>query len=423
MRLQVSENGRFLATAEGQPFFYLGDTAWELFHRLSREDADFYLETRARQGFNVIQAVVLAEYGGLVETNPYGALPLEENDPTRPVEAYFEHVDYVVRKAESLGLVVGMLPTWGDKWNQKWGMGPEIFTPENAEVFGEYLGRRYRDAALIWILGGDREVESERHRAIIEAMARGLRRGDGGAHLMTFHPQGQQNSARYFHHEPWLDFNMWQTGHARDRDNYNSIAADYALEPAKPTLDAEPGYEDHPSAFKLENGYLDDYDVRRAAYWAVFAGACGHTYGCHDIWQFFSEQRPPVTFARTHWRDALEFPGANDMIHLRELMESRPYFSRIPDQSLVLNGQVAGAGHIAATRDAEGRYALIYFAAGTPATIELGKLNGPKVRAAWLDPRNGDSSAIGEIPAKATGFTPPGSGYGQDWVLVLDAVA
>ena len=46
-RLKVSENHRFLVYEDGRPFFYLGDTAWELFHRLNREEADRYLENRA----------------------------------------------------------------------------------------------------------------------------------------------------------------------------------------------------------------------------------------------------------------------------------------------------------------------------------------------------------------------------------------
>ena len=33
MRLKVSENQRFLVHEDGTPFFYLGDTAWELLHR------------------------------------------------------------------------------------------------------------------------------------------------------------------------------------------------------------------------------------------------------------------------------------------------------------------------------------------------------------------------------------------------------
>jgi hypothetical protein len=63
-RLQVSQNRRFLVTAEGQPFFWLGDTAWELFHRSNREDADKYLENRSEKGFTVIQAVAIAELDG-----------------------------------------------------------------------------------------------------------------------------------------------------------------------------------------------------------------------------------------------------------------------------------------------------------------------------------------------------------------------
>ena len=176
-RLKVSDNRRFLVKADGKPFFYLGDTAWELFHRLTREDAERYLKDRAAKGFTVIQAVVLAEEDGLRVPNAYGHTPLFDNDPPQPNEDYFRHVDWVVNKAAELGLYVGMLPTWGDKWNKKWGVGPEIFSPENAAAYGEWLGRRYRNKPIIWILGGDRPVETDRQREILRAMARGLRRG------------------------------------------------------------------------------------------------------------------------------------------------------------------------------------------------------------------------------------------------------
>ena len=128
--LKVSADRRSLVTADDRPFFWLGDTAWELFHRLDREQADHYLRRRAAQRFTVIQAVVLAELDGLHTPNAYGHLPLLDDDPTRPVEAYFAHVDWVIARANALGMYVGLLPTWGDKWNRKWGVGPEIFTPE-----------------------------------------------------------------------------------------------------------------------------------------------------------------------------------------------------------------------------------------------------------------------------------------------------
>ena len=158
-RLKVSDNKRFLVTADGKPFFWLGDTAWELFHRLNREDAEKYLKNRAERRFTVVQAVVLAELDGLNDPNAYGERPLVDNDPARPNEAYFAHVDWIVKRANALGIYVGMLPTWGDKWNKKWGVGPEIFTAANAEAYGAWLGRRYKDAGIIWILGGDRPVE------------------------------------------------------------------------------------------------------------------------------------------------------------------------------------------------------------------------------------------------------------------------
>ncbi len=134
--IQVHAGRRYLCRADGSPFFWLGDTAWELFHRLDRDEADLYLRDRAAKGFTVIQAVVLAELDGLTAPNPYGHTPLVGNDPTQPVEDYFRHVDFIVDKAASLGLVIGMLPTWGDKWHKKWGKGPEIFTVANARTYG-----------------------------------------------------------------------------------------------------------------------------------------------------------------------------------------------------------------------------------------------------------------------------------------------
>lgn len=267
--LQVSENKRFLMQGDGRPFFWLADTAWELFHRLNREEAKSYLKTRARQGFNVIQAVALAEKDGLRVGNAYSRVPLRLNsageyDPTKPDLApegeydYWDHVDYIVDTAASVGLYIGFLPTWGDKFNAKWGIGPEIFTLENARQYGQWLGRRYRERKnIIWIVGGDRPLETKGHFQIVEQMALGLREGDGGAHPITFHPTGERSSSLHVHLEPWLDFNMIQSGHRqRNGANYNLITTDYEKEPIKPTLDGEPRYEDHPVNSSPRRGIL-----------------------------------------------------------------------------------------------------------------------------------------------------------------------
>ncbi len=428
-RLKVSDNKRFLVTEDGKPFFWLGDTAWELFHRLTREDADRYLKNRAALRFTVIQAVVLAEFDGLTVPNAYGALPLADNDPLKPNEAYFAHVDWIVGRANALGLYVGMLPTWGDKWNKKWGVGPEIFTAANAEAYGQWLGRRYKDAGIVWILGGDRPIETATHLDIVRAMAHGLRKGDEGAHLCTFHPTGGAGSATWFQTDDWLDFNMRQNGHGPEyTGRYDLTRADYDRTPAKPVLDAEPIYEGHPVAFDAKKlGHSIAADVRRPLYWDLFEGAFGHTYGHHSVWQMWTPSRAPINNPLVYWDEAIDSPGAAQMQHARALLESRPFLTRIPDPDVIVASAVptsvpgAGRYHFAATRDASGSYAMVYAPVGRTFSVRMSAITGATVKAWWFNPRTGAATSIGTFPNTGErAFTPPDPGEMTDWVLVLD---
>lgn len=434
-RLKVSDNKRFLVTADGKPFFWLADTGWELFHRLTREDADRYLDTRAKQGFTVIQAVAIAEFDGHTVPNPYGHLPLTDLDPTRPAVAdgpnndYWDHVDYIVNAANKRGLTVGFLPTWGRYWHDK-GKGQEpFFTRRNAEVYGEWLGKRYKDRGVVWILGGDRSVDTDEQKEIIRAMARGLKKGDGGTHLKTFHPPGGQGSSKWFHADDWLDFNMRQNGHAIDfTGRYDQTRADYDRTPVKPVIDGEPVYEGHPVAFNAKQfGHSVAADVRRPLYWDLFSGACGHTYGHHTMWQFWTPDKAPVNNPLNVWTEAIIDPGATQMIHGRRLIESRPFLTRIPDDSVIVTDRVptsvpgAGTRRFVATRDAAGSYAMVYAPVGRAFTVRMDKVSGGSAKAWWYDPRTGQATAAGEFPTTGERkFVPPNPGELQDWVLVLD---
>lgn len=434
-KLKVSQNGRFIVTEKGEPFFWLGDTAWQIFHNLNREDVDIYLNDRAKKGFNVIQAVLLAELNGLDISNAYGHKPLINNDPEKPdikdgpQNDYWDHTDYIIKKANSLGIYIGVLPTWGDKWNKKWGAGPEIFNPHNAEVYGEWLGKRYKNYGVIWILGGDRPVENDTQKEIIRAMARGLRRGDGGAHLITFHPSGGSGSAQYFHKEDWLDINMRQNGHVAEyTGRYDQTLVDYNLTPIKPVLDGEPIYEDHPVSFDAKKlGHSITIDVRRPIYWDVFNGACGHTYGHHSIWQMWTPQRTPINNPLLPWYEAIHQPGATQMQYAKNLILSRPYLTRIPDHDVIVTDRVptsvpgAGRYRFVATRDSNGSYAMVYAPIGRAFKVKMNKISGPKVKAYWYNPRDGSSKLIGEFTNQGEReFTPPDKGEMIDWVLVLD---
>jgi hypothetical protein len=421
----ISGNHRYLLK-DGKYFFWLGDTAWELFHRLNREEADQYLKRRSEQGFTVIQAVVLAEFDGLHTPNPYGNTPLINDDPAKPNEAYFQHVDYIIDKAASYNLNIGLLPTWGDKiFKSNWGTGPEIFNVPNAREYGKWIGNRYKDKKnIIWILGGDRNPRNDSDVAIWRSMAAGIMEATNKRAVISFHPQPTElGSATWFHKDDWLGFNMLQNGHCRDNNVYDKIQAVYNMQPIKPVLDAEPIYEDIPVCFNVKDlGTSSAYDVRKFAYLDLFAGACGHTYGCHDIWQFYSPNRKAVYDPHVYWQQAIELPGANQMTYVRKLIESHSPLDRIPDQSLIKENNYSAAERLQATRGND--YLFIYTAAGKPFTVVLEKIKGDRLQAYWFNPRDGKTTNTEIIDNKGTkNFTPPSSGYGKDWVLVIDDAA
>lgn len=444
--LQVHPDGKLLQTTDGKPFFWLGDTAWELFHRLDCQEAGEFLEIRKKQGFNVIQAVALAEFDGLKTPNAYGDLPLESLDPARlaatpgndpgdPVQYdYWDHVDYIVDLAASKGLYIGLLPTWGDKVAHLWGDGPIVFNKENAFQYGRILAWRYaKRSNVIWILGGDRPaVYKDKNgkdfddRPIWRAMADGIRDVAGKSVFITYHCWGGDNStSRYIHDEDWLSMNTFQSGHgSREAPAWDWVARDLKMQPSKPVLDMEPCYEDHPvnpwdGKWTRQRGYFFAYDVRARSYRSVFAGGCGITYGNHFIWQFCDPAKnPPINNGDTliTWQRAVVSEAAGQVQFLKKLMLSRPYFSRVAAPELILSEKGSTyLDQIIATMDENGSYAMIYLPENKAVRVDLGKIAGKRKKAWWYDPRTGKA-----VKAKHRSglFEPPQTG--QDWVLVID---
>ncbi len=450
-RLRVSDNGRFLVTADGKPFFWLGDTAWHMFGKSAHEEAsnqpsaDLYFANRAAKGFTVIQSVLVRTPEGGSMANAYGFEPFENRDWSRPRlqpganDDYWDHVDWCIAAAKRHGLYVAALPCWLESVADE---DPMVRDPHVAYRYGRFLGARYgREPHLIWVLGGDawrkgRNVDTPERLALVRAMAEGIADGDRGVDLfdgradwdntlMTFHPPGGgRSSGEWLHAEPWLDFNMIQTTTRFSFQNWETVANDYARQPPKPTFDAEVAYEGSLSLKKTEpqDRRIGAWEVRRAAYWDVFSGGCGHTYGHRSFIGWIRKGETYRYGAHIPWYESLDAPGAFQMGHLRRLMESLPEpLERVPDQSLLVGEPSSGNEHIAVTRDRQGRYALVYSAAGKPFSIKVDRLAGERLRTAWFDPREGTSRVQGEIPRRGTReFQPPTEGDGHDWVLVLN---
>ncbi|MEO5682469.1 MAG: glycoside hydrolase family 140 protein [Chitinophagaceae bacterium] len=420
-QFSVSANHRYLLK-DGKPFFWMGDTAWELFHRLDSSGADTYLKKRAEQGFTVVQAVVLAELDGMHTPNANGDIPLINDNPASPNEKYFKHVDFIIDRAAAYNISIALLPTWGDKlFKDRWGMGPEIFNETNAAAYALWLANRYKNRTnIIWVLGGDRIPRGEADVNTWRAMGNAIMKATNNKAVISFHPQPNQlGSAEWFSKDEWISFHMFQTGHCRDAAVYDKIQTLYNMTLVKPVMDAEPIYEDHPVCFNVKDlGTSNAFDVRRSAYLDLFAGAFGHTYGCHDVWQMNSPKHEAVNGPHFTWQEALDLPGANQMKYVKSLLESFPQADRIPDQSAVVENTNVPAERVQATRGKD--YLLVYSCAGRPFTLLMEKISGAILRGYWYDPRNGKATPVTQVTNKGKHqFIPPSAGYGKDWVLVL----
>lgn len=433
-KLRVSDNKRFLETEKGDPFFWLGDTGWMLFSKLNREEAEKYLEDRRQKGFNVIQVMVLHNilkavnaYGDSALINHNVALPLTTpgNSPDYAQQYdYWDHVDYIIKLAGEKGIYMALVPVWGS--NVKSGH----ITREQAGKYAEWLSDRYKNMPnVIWVNGGD--VMGNDSIAIWKTIGSTIRKNNPGQ-LITYHPFGRTQSSTWFHNESWLDFNMFQSGHRRynqdttgfhyGEDNWKYVTDDYNKTPAKPTLDGEPSYEGIPQGLHdPSQPYWGDSDVRRYAYWSVFAGSCGFTYGNNAIMQFHKQGDTDAAYGvKDTWIEALNAHGASEMKYLKQLILSRPYFERIPAQYLIAGAQKEKYDYIAATMGK--KYAFIYTCNGSIMDINLLKINATELQASWFNPRDGVSTQIGAFKNEGIkSFDPPGEiENGNDWVLVLD---
>ncbi len=426
--LKVSDSAHFIVKQDGTPFFWLGDTGWELFIKLNKKETEYYFKNRAAKGFNVIQCTLTGTNisGDLGTSNREGEIVFTDIDPAKPNEKYFEHVDWVVEKAEEIGLHLAILPVWGYLIVDK----NPFFDKDKAYKYGLFLGERYKNRKnIIWVLGGDREPNGSED--VWEALAEGLSNG-GSDYLMTYHISGEHSSSEYFQNSDWLDLNMIQSGHMTAYyDNYRLIEDGFYRTPLKPILDGEIIYEGMPIGFCPTNGRANDHNVRVEAYWSVFAGACGVTYGSNNIWMFYDKGDRWAFWADRSWKEAVDDSGSFQMQHLKNLVLSRPYDTRIPDQSLIHPQASIDTDHLQVTRDGtkgkkDATYIMVYFPYLTHKyKIKTDVIGASKLKIWWYDPRTGEAFSKGEIENIGMFELPWGSeiktnNTGPDWVLVID---
>lgn len=417
-KLMVSSNNRYLQFENGRPFFWLGDTGWLVPQHLDRSEVEYYFNKCRRAGYNMVQIQVMDAvpsyniYGQ--QSLPYG-WDFSKADP-EGVYSYWDHLDYIVRKAEQNGIYIGMVAIWGSQ------VQAGNINAEQAKAYGKFLAERYKNNPnIIWIIGGD--IQGNIHPEVWDALATSIKSIDN-KHLMTFHPRGRYTSAKWWSKASWMDFHTFQSGHRKygqrmgnkdypipdstEEDNWMYVDSTWAYKPIKPVLDDEPSYEDIPKGLHDANeARWQDYDVRRYAYWSVFAGSCGRTYGHNAIMQMLKPGYPTGYGSDgtvKSWYQALEDPGYNQMQYLTDLMLSFPYFERVPDQSIIVGKNGVKYDRLIATRGKD--YMLIYNYNSNVMKIDLRKISGKKKLLWWFNPSDGAISFIGTADNKIITVSP-----------------
>lgn len=430
-KLMVSKNQRFLQHENGAPFFWLGETGWLLPERTDRAEAAYYLQRVREAGYNVVQVQVIDgvpsynHYGQMSNTNGWDFSNIDK----KGVYGYWDHMDYIVKTAEHEGIYIGMVCIWGGL------VKAGLLSKEDAVKYGTFLANRYKNSPnIIWFMGGD--IQGDINTEVWNTLARTIKSIDKN-HIMTYHPRGRYTSAKWFSKSDWMDFHTFQSGHRRygqrmgnkdypipdntEEDNWMYVDSTWAYKPIKPVLDAEPSYEDIPMGLHDANEpRWMDCDVRRYAYWSVFAGSCGHTYGHNAIMQFLKPGYPTsygdAGDVKT-WYQALKDPGFSQMQYLKNLMLAFPFFDRIPDQKIISGENGKQYNRLIATRGTD--YLMVYNYTGREMKIDLRTVSGQKKQLYWMDAATGYLKYIGEVNSKIVTVRPEMSADGiNDGVLI-----
>jgi len=392
--ISVSPGGRYFLDGSGDPFFWLGDTQWELVRLPPLDDVAAILEDRRSRGFSVLQ-VMLTGVGDGTGANVSGHTPWRDSGPLVPNERYFAHVDAALELCRSSGLIVAL-----GLYHQ---LHDARVTPASARQWARWVAQRCGDMPnLVWAMYPRAE---QGFVPVVRELAAGLKEGDGGAHPITVHPDPSPATSSLLFNEPWMAFHSIQTW--ADTDLIAPMVAhDYRLEPAKPVVMAEGAYE-----AGEEYGFeVTPLWVRRQAYWSYLAGG-HHSYGHNDLWRLPSR-----------WREALDAPGAAHLAILRHVLTSlSEWWSLVPDPSLIVGCEACDPAMNTAARHVSGRWGLVYMGEGGGVSVALSALRaGSGIIAKWVDPTTGDTEPAGSFEVSDTVrlCAPPAW---EDALLVLEA--
>lgn len=478
--LRATANQHALETADGTPFFVLGDTWWAAGtnrfrwydddgERAIGPEAGFkdYVRYRKAQGYNWINMIaafpnwetdglpwhIVTKDGTTIRSaweefgtgsaknmdneggRPFmfpGKAPGYENvfaDVDRVNPEYFKYVDRKIDYLNANGFVpfieVARRDT-SEVWMKYYSW------PDSYARFIQYIWSRYQaNHTVLSPIHLDIIQESVTVPDFLEAIDLVLEKYGPPPFGTLLSANANPSTLVNWGENSWVT--LHQTGNKREHEYYWYLTEIYRNPHPRPALDGEPYYAGYFDARGLNGGYkygakggtpLDAQYVRSAMYGNVLSGGlAGHVYGAEGIWGADIEPTAPTKM----W-DAFQWTSGGQMQYLREFVFSvgRRYRELVPDRGWVVPNAThtlkGYEGWAYAARTEDQKIFLAYFEKGCPASLVRGAKVMSQYRARWFDPRTGTWIDVGNgvIAANNIGeIQLPDFPSDMDWGLSL----
>ncbi len=422
--IQVSDNGHYFEHADGTPFFWLADTAWNGPLLATAEDWQFYLSKRRNQKINTVQWVA-TQWRAAPDGDSTGTKAYEGSEKISLNLSFFQRLEAKHDAIIHAGLLSAPVQLWAIDWHEDPNKNDPGFTlPEDqAILLARYMVARWGADPVVWFLPGDANYQGEyadKWRRIGQAVF-----GDIYHAPVTLHPNGRQWIGN-FKNESWLDFIAYQSGHG-DGDSYDKWllegppASQWQEEPPQPVINVEPPYENH-IAYQSKQAF-DAYATRKRLYWSLLVSpTAGVTYGGHGVWAWDDGSGPstahPNSGTPLPWREALTMPAAEQLRHLFELFTGRQWWRLRPMPELIVEqpGKKSSENYILASAVGDGNLVLVYAPENHEIILNRSGLK-EDLEAVWFEPKSAKRQIATRIDeGKLVKYTVPA---GEDWLLIF----
>ena len=420
--LKISDNKRYMVYDDETPFFWLGDTHWQM-PDYERDDECNYgdncgsqfrhvVKDRMAKGFTVYQTYPDAgvnDGGGNAHVANWWSTNYTKLDPV----AFQKYFDPKMEYLADNGFVVAL--GCGVHW-----LSTETVGLTGMKMLAKYLVARYGAYPVVWITGQEVDIKPD-EAAIWKEVAMTIDSCDSYKQPLTGHMA--YNSNYIWGNEIWHTWFAVQGGHGttrtyRDQDFYKGF---WNYTPTQPFLEAEAKYED------VECGGLNDAtDARVAAYKSIQCGSLGFTYGVSGIWAMKWDIHFAGwdSYSSYPWYVGVDAPGSTYMKYLKQFYTSFAWEKLVPrfTDPTWCSFSNPETSILSSTPDA-GRY-VVYFYNTTNTTGTLKNLNDTKTYCArWFDPSSGKSILISDAFSSSGGtYTIPQKPDNNDWLLLVEDV-